>query len=44
MAEKNENTKMVCSYNDAKGTGVLSTLIFAVIVIAAMFVIAYLKG
>lgn len=32
------------SYSESKGTGVISTLIFAVIVFAAMFFIAMYKG
>ncbi len=31
-------------YSDSKGTGVLSTLVFAVVVTVIMFIIAYFKG
>jgi len=31
-------------YNDCKGTGVLSTIIFAIAVTVIMVVIAYFKG
>ena len=31
-------------YSDSKSTGVLSTLVFAVVVTVIMFIIAYFKG
>lgn len=31
-------------YSESKGTGVLSTLIFAILVVVIMVVIAYFKG
>jgi len=44
MDEKKENSKVVYSYNDSKGTGVMSSMLFAIIVIAIMLIIAYFKG
>ncbi len=45
MTNNNENNPIQTNrYTDSKGTGVLSTLIFAAVVTIIMVVIAYFKG
>ncbi len=44
---QNETAKSAAygnTYSESKGTGVISTLIFAVLVFVAMFLIAHFKG
>ena len=41
---ENKNQNYGNSYSESRGTGVISTLIFAVIVFVAMFLIAKFKG
>lgn len=40
----NETIKHANFYSDSKGTGVISTLIFAVVTVVIMVAIAYFKG
>lgn len=45
MTNNNETNNMQQNrYSDSKGTGVISTLIFAITVTVIMVVIAYFKG
>lgn len=44
MTDNTEHTLNRTAYSETKGTGVLSTIIFAIIVTIIMVVIAYFKG
>ena len=44
QTQENQTATFKNSYSESKGTGVISTLIFAIIVFAAMFFIAMYKG
>ncbi len=44
MTENTQNSINRTAYSETKGTGVLSTIIFAVVVTVIMVVIAYFKG
>ncbi|MDE6138228.1 MAG: hypothetical protein K2F57_02015 [Candidatus Gastranaerophilales bacterium] len=45
MTENTENTIINrTAYSETKGTGVLSTIIFAIVVTIIMVIIAYFKG
>lgn len=44
MTENNEHIINRTAYSETKGTGVLSTIIFAIVVTVIMVIIAYFKG